>query len=150
MQSQNYTFLLPVILHQFHSIFLGAGTNKFMESSLQGCEQCSKFWRTVVSSSLGSHSPGEFVCCSYETVATTQPTEHSHIPEDLNSQQHHHENFRSSTEIRMTATYDSLKNGHLRTCVCSPFEHVQHPLRHNETSKYIDEWHESSCCSQHL
>jgi hypothetical protein len=58
MQSQKYMFLLLGILHQSHSIFLGAGTNKFMKSSLQGCEQCSKFWRTVVSSSSGSHSPG--------------------------------------------------------------------------------------------
>jgi hypothetical protein len=75
---------------------------------------------------------------SSETLATTQPMVQSHIPEDLNPQQYHCENFKSCTEISMTATCDSSKNGLLRMCVPSPFEHVQHPLCHNETSKYID------------
>jgi hypothetical protein len=93
--------------------------------------QCLHLW--------GHRDQKEFICCSSETLANTQPMVHSHIPEDLYPQQNHCENFRSCTEISMNATYDSWKSGHLRMCVPSPFEHVQHPLCHNKTSKYVDE-----------
>jgi hypothetical protein len=106
--------LLQGILHQFNSIFLGAApisscSRVFRDvSSAQSFEglQCLQLW--------GHKVQEEFVCHSSAVPTTTQPTVHSHIPEDLNPQQHHRENFISCTEIGMTATASTVNNCNLR------------------------------------
>jgi hypothetical protein len=67
--------------------------------------QCLHLWGHTVQEKL--------VCCSFEALATTQPTIQCHIPEDLHPQQHHCEDLKSCTEISITAN-GSTVNGTLQ------------------------------------
>jgi hypothetical protein len=151
MQSQNYTFYYWAFYISFSLYFWEQATISSRSQGFRDVNSARSFEGLQCLHLWGHTVQEEVICCSSGTLANTPPAVHGHIPEDLNPQQHHRENFRSCTEIawlQLTIAWEMGICGWM--CVPSPFEHVQHPLCHNKTSEHIDEWHESSCCSQHL